>query len=173
MHNIQSTIHEESIMFNYDTLSVWERDVIAALIARQRGEHGRMVIREFLNAFDGQLDAARRWTLHFPSSNSVRLLFNKGALPYPNLEHNKFIALCESYKRRLVTIANLYIMLDQEKLIIPEYRRHIYFRPCREEMLPWRTYTQFYTHEITSICYAKSFIPIPALELCQIAESAA
>ncbi|MDR0551286.1 MAG: hypothetical protein LBG72_04625 [Spirochaetaceae bacterium] len=151
-------------------LSPFEQDILYAIIALHENKPVSRNALEYFAAFDGTLDKSKRFTLITPSSNTLRLFYNKAALPAYGFSREQFNKICISIKERLLLISNLIIKLEEEKLILPEYKPPQYTQPTQEQSLPWRVYNEFFPNEAPPILYTKSLNPIPTKELYRLLE---
>jgi hypothetical protein len=143
----------------------FEKDILYAIIALRENKPVARGLSDYFSAFEGVLDTAKRFTLITPSANTLRLFYNKAALPSLNMPRDEFKEMCKTIKERLLLISNLIIKLEEEKLIIPECKTPRYTNPTHEQTLAWRTYNEFFPDESSPILYVKSFNFIPSKEL--------
>ncbi|MDR0538897.1 MAG: hypothetical protein LBG74_00110 [Spirochaetaceae bacterium] len=155
----------------FPCLSSFEYDILYAVTALHKGAPVSSRLRDYFAAFDGALDKTKRFTLITPSSNTLRLFYNKAALPSHGFPREEFNKICVSIKKCLLQIANFIIKLEEEKLIIPEYKPPQFIKPSQEQALPWRVYNEFFPDEAPPILYIKSLKPIPTKELYVLLES--
>ncbi|MDR0551628.1 MAG: hypothetical protein LBG72_06385 [Spirochaetaceae bacterium] len=153
-------------------LSSFELNVLYAIAGVREASPKREItgLHDYFSAFDGTLDKSKRFTLISPSANSLRLFYNKAALPPYGFPREQFKALCDKIKNRLLQISKFIIELEKQKLIIPEYKIQQYINPSQKEALPWRVYNEFFPDEAPPILYVKSLKPIPSKELYKLLE---
>jgi hypothetical protein len=152
-------------------LSLFELDILYALIAMHENKPISRSVQDWFAAFEGTLDKYKRFVLITPSANSVRLFYNKAALHQRDMPRERFKSMCKAIKERLLVISNLIIKLEEEKLVIPEYKIPHYIQPTHEQSLPWRVYNEFFPSEAPPILYVKSLNPIPTKELYKLLET--